>query len=61
MDPNECLREIRELKMRLLAQDDNEEPHDPIDVARLLELVEALDGWITAGGFLPEAWKKGSN
>jgi hypothetical protein len=25
---------------------------------RLVELVEALDNWISQGGFLPKAWKK---
>lgn len=27
--------------------------------ARLAELVEALDHWITGGGFLPTRWKGG--
>jgi hypothetical protein len=25
--------------------------------ARLAELAEALDGWIKAGGFLPDSWE----
>lgn len=27
--------------------------------ARLADLVEALDGWITGGGFLPARWERG--
>lgn len=26
------------------------------DVVQLAELVQALNGWITKGGFLPSAW-----
>jgi hypothetical protein len=28
------------------------------DGDRLVELVEALDGWISGGGFLPARWQK---
>jgi hypothetical protein len=27
------------------------------DANRLAELIQALDGWITSGGFLPELWR----
>jgi hypothetical protein len=56
MDPNATLREIREL----LA--------DPVPadsglwgsrLERLAELVEALDGWLSKGGFLPDGWTVG--
>lgn len=33
-------------------------PIDQDDAARLAELVLALDGWISGGGFLPFAWKR---
>ena len=55
MDPNANLAEQRRIVERML---DNEENPDYLDDAqRLAELVEALDGWITKGGFLPKAWK----
>ncbi len=44
MDPNETLSQIRQI----LAHDR--------DAARLADLVEALDGWLTEGGFMPQAW-----
>lgn len=49
MDINATLTEIREL----LAQHD---VHGDTDVARLVELVTALDGWLSTGGFLPSPW-----
>lgn len=45
MDPNACLEEI----LSLCAGDDP-------DALRLIELMEALDGWIIKGGFLPDRW-----
>jgi hypothetical protein len=47
MDPNETLAAIR----RELA-----DPAGP-DPGRLSDLVEALDGWLTRGGFPPTAWQ----
>lgn len=54
MDPDANLREQRDLlrsyrrKNRLTA----------LEAGRLVELVDALDGWISNGGFLPEAWQR---
>jgi hypothetical protein len=31
------------------------------DSRRLYDLVEALDGWLTQGGFLPDAWQTPSS
>jgi hypothetical protein len=50
MDPNATLQEMRSL-MGL-------DPMMPWESARLAELVEAMDGWLSAGGFLPEAWRR---
>jgi hypothetical protein len=58
LDPNANLEELRSLTASLLEQIDNEEPIDQDDAARVLELFEALDGWISRGGFLPRAWKR---
>ncbi len=53
MDPDANLKELLELAEHLLDQD---EP-DSNDVDSLCELVQALDGWLSNGGFLPERWK----
>ena len=58
MDPDTNLGEQREIIARM-----NEAAHkDPddfdADVMRLAELMEALDGWISKGGFLPKAWQR---
>jgi hypothetical protein len=51
MDPDENLKEQREIVDRIL--DGNEENY-----VKLAELVEALDKWISKGGFLPKAWAR---
>lgn len=52
MDPNANLAEQRRLTARIL----NNESDASQDALRLAELAEALDEWITKGGFLPDAW-----
>ena len=56
MDPNANLKEQQRLSAELL--EGNEDGIDPIKAYRLAELVEALDGWIRRGGFLPTDWVK---
>lgn len=53
MDPLENLNEQRLLATRILACVDGDQPIDANDVARLAELVVALDEWRLAGGFDP--------
>ena len=58
MDPDETLRELRVLTRRLL----DAAPHPAAataDAIRLAELVEALDDWLSRGGFPPRAWAAG--
>lgn len=56
MDPNATLTRIRDL-VHYLRVDDTDR-----DVAAdLTDAVEALDRWITRGGFLPAAWSAASN
>jgi hypothetical protein len=51
MDPNATLNEIR----GILAMHEAD-GYDPDRMCDLVELVAALDGWISGGGFLPAAW-----
>lgn len=54
MDPNETLKQIREV----LGLIDTE--NDPVRIGyaydALVELVRALDEWLTSGGFPPRDW-----
>ncbi|GAA4201683.1 hypothetical protein [Actinocatenispora rupis] len=52
MDPDQTLREIREL-----LDDDRRAPLARDDVGALLDRIEALDRWLSRGGFLPRAWQ----
>ncbi len=54
MDPNACLKELREL----VEKSTYGKITDVADYERLTDLVEALDGWLSEGGFLPEDWQK---
>ena len=50
MDVNATLQEIRDLV-------GESQSGCEIDTDRLVELIEALDTWISRGGFLPKAWQ----
>lgn len=53
MDPNETLKQIRSL-IESLADTDVGGFYP--DVADLIDLIDALDGWLLKGGFLPIEW-----
>lgn len=53
MDPNENLKQQREIVNRLLYGNPEEN-----DGERLAELVEALDNWLSNQGFLPTDWNR---
>ena len=53
MDPNTNLQEQRRIAKAILA-DPDAQTHGAV---RLAELVEALDEWISRGGFIPATWK----
>lgn len=53
MDPNAALAEIRDIVGRF-----NRDGGLVVD-ARLAELIDGLDGWLSKGGFLPDAWTNG--
>jgi len=52
MDPTKCLEEMREVAKEVA---DGLLMADP---GRLAELVQALDGWIMKGRFLPKQWER---
>lgn len=68
MDPDANLKEQREIAREIQAiwDDCNEDGTLTFPqmaaisdkAGRLAELVEALDKWISKGGFLPAAWKR---
>jgi hypothetical protein len=51
VDPNGVLTELREIASRWEREDDT-----PADGKRAIELGSSLDGWLSAGGVLPDAW-----
>ena len=53
MDPNANLAEQRQIAGRF-ERDESE----PDDGERLAELVDALDDWLSRGGFLPTQWQR---
>lgn len=54
MDPDENLMEIR----TLVAKAHKDGRLSGPDSLRLADLVDALDGWLTGGGFLPKEWSR---
>lgn len=56
MDPDANLERTRELVAEMIEKLDAEQPVDEDDVNTLVEHVQALDTWISRGGFLPAAW-----
>jgi hypothetical protein len=57
VDPNTALAQIRDL----IAKTYTDEGATLDDSRRLYDLVEALDGWLSQGGFLPDAWRTASS
>lgn len=58
MDPNANLEEMRRLADQIIAADGCDDARIPPNAAeRLAELVQALDAWISKGGFLPRDWQ----
>jgi len=60
MDQNANLAEQREIVARILIQDEDS-PYwntgdSEGDAMRLAELTQAMDEWLTRGGFLPVDW-----
>lgn len=62
MDPTETLRELRTRVFYAQAHRDDGLEFPEVDpeenVARIVELIQALDAWLSRGGFLPQQWEK---
>jgi hypothetical protein len=56
MDPDAALDELLELVDQVLQLSDLGVCPPDIDVPRVAELVDALDGWLMVGGILPRRW-----
>jgi hypothetical protein len=56
MDPNANLVEQRRLQERI-AEYASRNAFSTDDLNRLVELTQAMDEWLSKGGFLPDAWK----
>lgn len=56
MDPNETLVELREA----ISLYDGGPDHDYEAAGRFMNAFEALDEWLSKGGFLPDAWVNGN-
>jgi len=56
MDPNETLRDIRELVTAWHEADLHSVEREVSE--DLVGRIDALDAWLTSGGFLPEAWNR---
>lgn len=56
MDPNEALKEIRQLTAALL-HEEFEAAGGITAAVRLAELIEGLDEWLSRDGFLPADWR----
>jgi hypothetical protein len=59
MDPDACLEEIR-AKIKQI-NDEQDDMAALVMLPELTELVEALDEWISKGGYLPKGWTKDGN
>lgn len=60
MDPTEALTELRARTFYAQAHRDDGLEFPDVDTeenyARIVELILALDAWLTHGGFLPSQW-----
>jgi hypothetical protein len=54
MDPNETLGQIR----AILTDDDDTKSWSSEQLEKMADLFDRLDGWLSSGGVLPDAWRK---
>lgn len=53
MDPNAILAALRRL-----VEDQKNAEEAPFELQEFVEGFDALDGWLSAGGFLPGSWQR---
>lgn len=53
MDPNQALKNARKALARFRADETTEQDDNACE---LVDAFEALDEWLTKGGFMPDAW-----
>jgi len=58
MDPNEALKNLREALRGWHANGNEWESADDPMSEQLVDAAEALDEWLSKGGFLPAAWQQ---
>ncbi len=58
MDPNETFAEITTLVAHILADFDSGDSTESLDAISLASHVDALDVWLSRGGFLPRVWAR---
>lgn len=56
MDPNVTLANLRLVAVLVQQALDAGNAPDADQVAELVELTQALDGWLSKGGFRPQDW-----
>ena len=58
MDPNATLAEARALAAAITAGSLTTQDNAVENAERMAELFDALDQWLSKGGFLPRAWER---
>ena len=63
MDPNQTLKELRQLAVEILTLLNSTPAEDEVDSSKLAPMADematkfqALDSWIKGRGFLPKGW-----
>lgn len=56
MDPNAALKDLRDAVTGFYLSADSNDDGGPIDGGEIAEKFEALDEWLSKGGFAPAAW-----
>jgi len=57
MDPEATLKEMRALASNILHTPDAVDLDIYVWATRLADQVEAMDGWLSKGGFMPKDWR----
>lgn len=60
MDPNAALRDLRTAIAKLRADDGADDGERLMTAAEVADFAEALDHWLSSGGFMPAAWRPGA-